>query len=44
MSEHELHEQAHHPELDEAGSRSTTPGNSEPVLARETYVVGRGGG
>jgi len=40
MSEHEPQEQIRHPELDEAGSRSTTPGNAEAIRVRETYVVG----
>ncbi len=39
MSEHEPQEQTRHPELDEAGSRSTTPGNAEAIRVRETYVA-----
>lgn len=40
MSEHESHEQTHHPEFDQRGSRSTPPDNAEAILARETDVAG----
>jgi len=39
MSEHEPDDQNRHPELEEAGSRSTSPGNAEVIRVRETYVA-----
>ena len=40
MSEHTPQEQLRQPELDEAGSRSTPPGNAEAFLVQEKYVAG----
>jgi hypothetical protein len=39
MSALEPQELDRNPELDDVGSRSTTPGNAEAILVRETYVV-----
>ncbi|HEY8599660.1 MAG TPA: hypothetical protein VIL85_14575 [Thermomicrobiales bacterium] len=40
MIEQEPQGEGRHPELDEAGSRSTAPGNAEAIRRRETHVVG----